>query len=62
MASKKFNELKEKLKNVDKDKAKQLIGEIKQAREDGKIDENEKKELLSSAKSAVGDNLGGLFK
>ena len=63
MTSNKFTELKEKLKNVDTTKVKQLVGEVKQAREDGKIDENEKKELLSLAKSNLGDgNIGNLFK
>lgn len=64
--SQKFDELKQKLKNVDKDQAKQVFQEVKQAREDGKIDENEKNELLSSAKDLLGGNdtgggLGGMF-
>ena len=41
--SQKFDELKHKLKNVDKAKAGELVKDIKQARDDGKIDENEKK-------------------
>jgi transcription elongation GreA/GreB family factor len=53
--SQKFDELKQKLKNVDKAKTGQLVKEIKQARDDGEIDENEKKELLNSAKTMVGD-------
>jgi len=56
--SKKFDELKAKLKNVDTSQAKQLMKDFKQAREDGKIDENEKKELMASAKSMV----SGFFK
>ncbi|WP_087972164.1 hypothetical protein [Oceanobacillus rekensis] len=60
--SQKFDELKQKLKNVDKAKAGQLVKEIKQARDDGEIDENEKNDLLNSAKSMVGDlDIGGFF-
>lgn len=64
--SQKFDELKQKLKNVDKDQAKHVFQEIQQARQDGKIDENEKSELLNSAKgllggSDLGGGLGGLF-
>lgn len=64
--SQKFDELKQKLKNVDKEKAGQLVKEVKQAHDDGTIDENEKKELLSDAKKMVGNDaaggLGGLGK
>ena len=60
--SQKFDELKHKLKNVDKAKAGELVKDIKQARDDGKIDENEKKDLLHSAKMMVGDlDIGGFF-
>ncbi|WP_407371359.1 hypothetical protein [Carnobacterium sp.] len=54
--SQKFDELKQKLKGVDKKKAGQLLKEVKQAHDDGKIDDNEKKELMSEAKKTVGDN------
>jgi len=61
--SKKFDELKLKIKNMDKSGVKLLIADIKKAREDGEIDEQEKKELMASAKSAFGDlNLGSFFK
>ena len=54
--SQKFDELKQKLKSVDTKKAGQLLKEVKQAHEDGKIDDNEKKELMSEAKKTAGDN------
>lgn len=54
--SQKFDELKQKLKGVDKKKAGQLVKEVKQAHDDGKIDDSEKKELMSEAKKTVGDN------
>ncbi|WP_035051285.1 hypothetical protein [Carnobacterium pleistocenium] len=61
--SQKFDELKQKLKSVDKEKAGQLIKEVKRAHEDGSIDKNEKKELMDEAKKTVGGNpLGGLGK
>lgn len=61
--SQKFDELKQKLKGVDKKKAGQLVKEVKQAHDDGKIDDNEKKELMSEAKKTAGnDALGGLGK
>lgn len=60
--SQKFDELKQKLKSVDKAKAGELVKDIKQARDDGKIDENEKKDLLHSTKTVVGDlDIGGFF-
>ena len=56
--SQKFDELKQKLKNVDKEKAGQLVKDVKQAHDDGDIDENEKKELMSEAKKAAGGLCG----
>lgn len=60
--SKTFDALKEKLSNADLGQAKEVMEQAKQAYEDGKIDENEKKELFESAKSVIGGKgLGGLF-
>lgn len=57
-----FDALKEKLSNADLGQAKDVIMQAKKAYEDGQIDENEKKELLESAKSVIGGKgLGGLF-
>lgn len=57
-----FDALKEKLSNADLGQAKEVMEQAKQAYDDGKIDENEKKELLESAKSVIGGKgLGGLF-
>lgn len=60
--SQKFDELKQKVQNVDKDQAKSVIQEIKQARDNGDIDENEKNSLMDTAKSKLGGNidLGGM--
>lgn len=57
-----FDALKEKLSNADLSQAKEVMEQAKQAHDDGKIDENEKKELIESAKSVIGGKgLGGLF-
>ncbi|MDN7243583.1 hypothetical protein QWY14_17470 [Planococcus sp. N028] len=57
-----FDALKEKLKNADLGQAKEVMEQAKQAHADGKIDENEKKELFETAKSVIGDKgLGGIF-
>ena len=57
-----FDALKEKLSNADLGQAKEVMEQAKQAYEDGKIDENEKKELFESVKSVIGGKgLGGLF-
>ncbi|WP_028274012.1 hypothetical protein [Atopococcus tabaci] len=58
--SQKFDELKQKLQNVDKDQAKDLMQQIKSARQNGEIDEKEEKNLLDTAKSKLGGGLGGL--
>ena len=56
-----FDALKEKISNADMGEAKEIITQVKQARDDGKIDENEKSELMDLAKSKLGGGLGGLF-
>lgn len=58
--SQKFDELKQKLQNVDKDKAKDLMQQIKSARQNGEINEKEEKNLLDTAKDKMGGGLGGL--
>ena len=56
-----FDALKEKISNADMGEAKEIITQVKQAYEDGKIDKNEKDELMDLAKSKIGGGLGGLF-
>ena len=57
-----FDALKEKLSNADMGQAKDVIIQAKQAYEDGQIDENEKNELMESAKSVIGSKgIGGIF-
>lgn len=56
-----FDTLKQKISNADMGEAKEIIAQVKQAYDDGKIDENEKKELMDLAKSKLGGGLGGLF-
>lgn len=57
-----FDALKEKISNADVSEAKEIITQVKQAYDDGKIDENEKNELMDLAKSKIGGGgLGGLF-
>ncbi|AUD13501.1 MULTISPECIES: hypothetical protein [unclassified Planococcus (in: firmicutes)] len=57
-----FDALKEKISNADMGEAKEIITQVKQAYDDGKIDENEKNELMELAKSKIGGGgLGGLF-
>lgn len=57
-----FDALKEKISNADMGEAKKIITQVKQAYDDGKIDENEKNELMDLAKSKIGGGgLGGLF-
>lgn len=64
--SQKFDELKQQVKNVDKDKAGQLVKDIKQAYSDRKIDKSERDKLMQDAKQTVGDidfgSLGGFGK
>lgn len=56
-----FDALKEKISNADMGEAKEIITQVKQAYDDGKIDESEKNELMDLAKSKLGGGLGGLF-
>lgn len=57
-----FEALKDKISNADPEQAKELLGQVKQAYEDKEINEEEKDELMNSAKSIMGDSgLGGLF-
>ena len=56
-----FDALKEKNSNADTGEAKEIITQVKQAYDDGKIDENEKDEEMDLAKSKLGGGLGGLF-
>lgn len=59
--SQKFDQLKQQIQNVDKDKVGQLVNEVKQAYSDGKIDKNERDELINTAKQSFsGIDLGGL--
>lgn len=54
--SQKFDALKQKIQNADKDQIKNIIQTIKQEKEQGNIDENEKQSLIDTAKKKVGDN------
>lgn len=57
-----FDALKSKLSNADLGQAKEVMEQAKQAYEDGKIDEQERNELMESAKSVIGGKgLGGIF-
>lgn len=59
--SQKFDQLKQQIQNVDKDKVGQLVNEVKQAHSDGKIDKNERDELINTAKQSFSCiDLGGL--
>lgn len=53
--SRKFDELKKMLMSVDKKQVGNLVKDFKRAREDGKIDERERKELMDSAKRLLKD-------
>lgn len=57
-----FDALKSKLSNADLGQAKEVMEQAKQAYEDGKIDEQERNELMESAKSVIGSKgIGGIF-
>lgn len=56
-----FDALKEKIKNADMGEAKEIITQVKQLYEDGRIDENEKNESMDLAKSKIRGGFGGLF-
>lgn len=51
----KFDELKQKIKNVDKAQIGNLMQEFQTAKEDGKIDEKERRELMDIARNAIGN-------
>lgn len=53
----KFDELKQMIENADKDQIKDIIQRVKQEKDQGNIDENEKQTLIDKAK----DKLGGDF-
>lgn len=57
--SKMLESLQNKIQNVDKEKLTDLVQEIKQAAEDGKITDNEKQELIKTAKERLGDPFSG---
>ena len=54
--SQKFDELKQKLKNVDKAQIGDLMKDFQRAKEDGDIDEKERQELMDAAKNSIGDS------
>lgn len=54
--SQKFDELKQKLKNIDKAQIGDLMKDFQRAKEDGEINEKERQELMDAAKNAIGDS------
>ena len=54
--SEKFDALKQKIEKADKDQIKDIIQTVKQEKEQGNIDENEKQSLLDRAKQKAGDD------
>ncbi|MBM6615941.1 hypothetical protein JTF06_13700 [Desemzia sp. RIT804] len=56
MMSQKFDDLKQKLKNVDKAQIGDLMKDFERAKEDGEINEKERQELMDAAKNAIGDS------
>jgi len=55
--SQKFDELKEKIENADKDQITDLIQQVQQEDEKGNIDKDEKESLIDKAQSKVGQNI-----
>jgi len=55
--SQKFDELKKKIENADKDQIKDIIQQVRQEDEKGNIDKDEKQSLLDKAKEKVGGNI-----
>lgn len=51
----KFDELKQKLKSVDKAQVGDLMKDFERAKDDGKINEKERQELMDAAKNAIGE-------
>lgn len=54
-----FSQLEEKIQNVDKEQLKDVIIEVKDALNDGKISEKERDELLKLAKERLGEPFSG---
>ena len=55
MMNQKFDELKQKLKSVDKAQVGDLMKDFKRAKDDGEINEKERQELMDAAKNAIGE-------
>lgn len=51
----KFDELKQKLRSVDKAQVGDLMKDFERAKDDGKINEKERQELMDAAKNAIGE-------
>lgn len=51
----KFDELKQKLKSVDKAQVGDLMKDFERAKDDGKINEKERQELMDAAKNTIGE-------
>ncbi|RFP39547.1 hypothetical protein DDJ69_31820 [Klebsiella oxytoca] len=58
MMSQKFDELKERIQNIDKDQVNDLINQVKDARKNGEINEDEKQSLVDQAKEKIGGSFG----
>lgn len=58
MMSQKFDELKEKIQNIDKDQVNDLINQVKDARKNDEINEDEKQSLVDQAKEKIGGSFG----
>lgn len=56
--SQKFDELKEKIQNIDKDQVNDLINQVKDARKNDEINEDEKQSLVDQAKEKIGGSFG----
>lgn len=57
--SQKFEEFKQKIQNVDKAQLGDLMKEFQAAKDDGKIDEKERQDLMDIAKNAIGKKSSG---
>lgn len=58
--SQKFDQLKQKIENADKDQIKDIIQLVKKEKDQGNIDEDEKQSLIDKAKDKIGGSLGNL--
>lgn len=56
--SQRFDELKQKIEQADKDKIMDIIQQVKKEKDQGNIDEDEKQTLIDKAKDKVGGSLG----